>query len=84
MTAVIMYGPGWLNLMPPLAVGAFTKALEPYASHPVIPGIGAKSVYRFEVIVPAMLPVQLAPAVKVYEAFKFIKRPEEAGMKEFV
>jgi hypothetical protein len=42
-------------------------------------GFGAKRVKRLEVIEPAIFPVQLPVALRVYVAFKFMKRPEEAG-----
>lgn len=42
-------------------------------------GLGANRVKRLEVTAPAILPVQLPVAFRVYVAFRFMKRPEEAG-----
>jgi hypothetical protein len=46
--------------------------------------MGANSVYRLEVIVPAMFPVQFDVELRVYVAFRFMNRPEAAGMNEGV
>jgi len=43
-------------------------------------GLGANRVYRLDVMDPAIFPVQLPVALRVYVAKRFMKRPVLAGM----
>ena len=62
----------------PFADGPVIKGFDPYVVQDAI-GFGAKRVNKFDVIEPAIFPVQFPVLLSEYVALRFIKRPDEAG-----
>lgn len=80
MTQVNAYGPAWVNWNEPFALGPTINGFEPNVVQ-FANGFGANNVYRLDVIVPAMFPVQFPVAFNVYVAFKFMKSPVVVGIR---